>query len=80
MFNIVWQSFVTERKIRKMVSGYIGSIYYSCIIVQSISKFLLFCDPMDCSKPGIPVLHYPLELALIHGHWVSDAIQLAYPL
>ena len=51
-----------------MVNGYIGSIYYSCIIVQSINKFLLFCNPTDCSTPGIPVLHYILELALIHGH------------
>ena len=35
---------------------------------------------MDCSMPGFPVLHYLLEFAQIHVHWVSDAIQLSYPL
>ena len=28
---------------------------------------------MDCSTPGFPVLHYLLEFAQIHVHWVSDA-------
>ena len=30
--------------------------------------------------PGFPVLHYLLELAQIHVHWVRDAIQLSHPL
>ena len=25
-------------------------------------------DPMDCSTPGFPVLHYPLEFAQTHVH------------
>ena len=33
------------------------------------------CDPMDCSKPGFPVLHQHLELAQTHVHRVGDAIQ-----
>ena len=28
------------------------------------------CDPMDCSMPGFPVLHYLPEFAQIHVHWV----------
>ena len=32
------------------------------------------CDPMDCSMPGFPVLHYLLELAQIGVHLVNDAI------
>ena len=35
---------------------------------------------MHCSIPGSPVLHYLLEFAQIHVHWVSDAIQPSYPL
>ena len=31
--------------------------------------------PMDCSMPCFPVLHYLLEFAQTHIHWVSDAIQ-----
>ena len=27
---------------------------------------------MDCSMPGLPVLHYLLEFAQIHVHWVGD--------
>jgi len=34
-----------------------------------------FCNPMDFSTPGFPVLHQPLELAQTHVHWVGDAIQ-----
>ena len=30
---------------------------------------------MDCSKPVFPVLHYLLEFAQIHVHWVNHAIQ-----
>ena len=29
---------------------------------------LTLCDPMDCSTPGFPVLHYLLELAQIRAH------------
>ena len=32
------------------------------------------CDPMDCSMPGFPVLHYLPEFAQSHVHWVGDAI------
>ena len=36
------------------------------------------CWSMDCSTSGFPVLHYLLECAQIHVHWVSDAIQLSH--
>ena len=38
------------------------------------------CDPIDYSMPGSPVLHYLLEFAQIHVHWISDAIQPFHPL
>ena len=44
------------------------------VVVQSLSRVQL-CDPMDCSLPGFSVLHYHLEFAQTHVHWVSDAIQ-----
>ena len=37
-------------------------------------------DPMDCSMPGFPVLHYLPELAQTHVHWVDDAIKPSHPL
>ena len=36
-------------------------------------------DPMDCSVPGFPILHYLLEFAQTHVRWVGDAIQPSYP-
>ena len=39
-----------------------------------------FCDPMNCSMPGLPVHHQPLELTQTHVHWVCDAIQPSHPL
>ena len=38
------------------------------------------CDPMNCSTPGFPVLHYLPEFAQIHVHWVDDAILPPHPL
>ena len=37
-------------------------------------------DPMDCSIPSSPVLHYLLEFAQTHIHSVSDTIQIQHPL
>ena len=39
---------------------------------------LTLCDPMDCSTPGFPVLHYLLEFSQTHVHWVDDTIQLSH--
>ena len=35
---------------------------------------------MNCSMPGLPVLHYLPEFAQTHAHWVGDAIQPSQPL
>ena len=49
----------------------------SCSVAQSC---LTFCDPMDCSTPGFPVHHQPLELTQTHFHRASDPIQPIHPL
>ena len=47
----------------------------------SVAKLCLtLCDPMNCSTPGLPVLHYLSKFAQTHVHWVSDAIQASHPL
>ena len=47
----------------------------------SVAKLCLtLCDPMDCSTPGFPVLHYTPELAQTRVHRVGDAIQPSHPL
>ena len=40
----------------------------------------ILCNPMDCSTPGFPVLHYLSEFVQTHVHWVGDAIQPSNPL
>ena len=48
-----------------------------CSVSQSC---LTLCNPMDCSTPGLPVLHYLLEFGQTHVHWAGDAIQPSHPL
>ena len=48
-----------------------------CSVTQSC---LTLCDLTDCSMPGFPVLHYFLEFAQTHVHWVDDAVQPSHPL
>ena len=50
------------------------------LLLFSRKSCLTFCDPMDCSTPGFPILCHLLEFAQIHVHWVSDAIQSSHPL
>ena len=46
------------------------------VVVRSLSRFPTLCDPMDCSTPGFPVLHYLPEFAQIHplSQWCHPAI------
>ena len=57
---------------------YIDSVIYCCFSVAKL--YLTLCDPMNCSSPGLPVLHYLLEFVQTHVYWVSDAIQPFHPL
>ena len=44
-----------------------GATEYLCVC--SVAKFCAtLCNPMDCSMPGFPVLHYLLEFAQTHVH------------
>ena len=48
-----------------------------CSVTQSCPTL---CDPMNCSTPGFPVLHYLPEFAQTHVHSISDAIQPSHRL
>ena len=69
-FNVVLVSAVHQRE---------SVIHIHVVVVQLLSRIQL-CDPMDCSTPGFPVLHYLPEFAQTHVHWVIDAIQPSHPL
>ena len=53
------------------------SLYRYCSVTHSR---LTLCDPMDCSLPGFPNLHYLPEFPQTHVHRVDDAIQPSHPL
>ena len=41
-----------------------------CCCSSDAKSCLTLCNPMDCSIQCFPVLHYFLEFAKIHVHWV----------
>ena len=50
-------------------------------VLSSVAQLCpTFCDPMNCSMPGLPVHHHLPESTQTHVHWVSDAIQPSHPL
>ena len=54
-----------------LLSRFFSSVTQSC---------LNLCNPMDFSRPGLPVHHQLLELAQTHVHRVGDAVQPSHPL
>ena len=58
-------------------TSYLSPFWDCCSVAQPC---LTFCDVMGCSLPGSSVLHYLLEFAQIHVHWISDAIWPFHPL
>ena len=63
------------------MSGFLSEALLCAPCCCSVAKSsLTLCDPMKCSLPGFPVLHYLLEFAQAHVHWVGDAIQPSHPL
>ena len=43
-------------------------------------SYLILCDPMNLSTPGLPVHHQLPESTQTYVHWVGDAIQPSHPL
>ena len=62
--------------------GLKGRIFYCYFWVAKscAQSCLTLWDPMDSSMPRFPVLHYLLEFAHIHNHWIGNAIQPFPPL
>ena len=55
-------------------------VFSSSLLLSVTQSCLTLCDPVDCSKPGFPVLHHLPELVQTHVHWVGDAVQPSHPL
>ena len=69
-----------------IIKGGLFSLWYpelytdvgGCVVGLITQSRLTLCDPMNCSTPDFPVLHYLLEFAQTRR--VSDAIQPSHPL
>ena len=64
---------------------YVKLLYGSILWYLQFSQFNsvaqscpTLCDPMNCSRPGLPVHHQLLEFTQTHVHRVSDAIQISH--
>ena len=55
---------------------------YSCSVqFSSVAQSCpTLCDPMNRSKPGLPVYHQLPEFTQTQVHWVGDAFQPSHPL
>ena len=49
-----------------------NTLQWCCSVTKSC---LTVCDPINCSMPNFPVLHYLSKFAQTHDYWDSDAIQ-----
>ena len=54
----------------------VTSVQFSSVI----QSCLTLCNPMSCSRPGLPVQHQLPEFTQTHVHQVGDAIQPSHPL
>ena len=60
----------TDRKFLKSSYGHQSS--GSSVQFSSVTQLCpTFCDPVDCSMPGLPVHHQLREFTQTHAHWVS---------
>ena len=54
--------------------------YKTSVQFSSVSQLCpTLCDPINHSKPGLPVHHQLPEFTQTHVHWVGDAIQPFHP-
>ena len=58
-------------------TGLFSLLFSCCSVTQSCPTL---CDPMNCSRPGLPVHHQLPESTQTHVHRVGDAIQPPHPL
>ena len=72
---ILCDSFVHNRHL-VLTSCMPGTVFCCCSFAK---LYLTFGDPVNCSTPDFPVLHYILGFAQTHVHLVSDAIQPSHP-
>ena len=77
IISIVYQTYFECHNCIKGRHNWFTLVWLCCSVAQLC---LTLWDPMDCSMPGFPVLHYLLKVAWTHVHCVSDAVQSSHSL
>ena len=87
LYDSLYPSFFTEclayshdSKAPKYKTFYSRNPISYCCCCSVAKSCPTLWDPMNCSTPGFPVLHYLLQFSQTHVYWVSDAIQPSHPL
>ena len=78
-----WTQLENQEGVSQEISRHrnVGNHFFDTKLFLLFSNSVLsLCDTMDCSIPGLPVLHCLLQFAQTHVHWVDGAIQLSHPL
>ena len=71
MFNVYW-SYIKRSEISKDIE------LIGCICCPVAKSLLILCDPIDCSMPGFPILHYLLEFAQTEKEMATHSSVLAW--
>ena len=59
----------------RFIVHFLASYSFDSVQFSSVAQSCpTFCDPMDCSMPGLLVHHQLPEFTQTRAHWVSDAI------
>ena len=87
-YTELFKSIILSKYLHKILSSSCTRFYFSVFLYQGVMTGLLFvvfvqlllsrvwlCNPIDCSMPGFPVLHYCPEFTQIHVHLIDDGIQ-----
>ena len=72
---------IKNKHLSIFLTTYFGySLYLTSVQFSSVAQSCpTLCDPMNRSRPGLPVHHQLPESTQIHVHRVSDAIQPSHP-
>ena len=78
--NLFKTDFLKNQHLQWLSHTFIQSLFVSYCCCSVTKSCTTLCHPMNCSMPGFPVHHQPLELAQTHVHQVVDATQPSHPL
>ena len=79
--NLIQNSQTVFPKTQCLTKKYLWCHTHKKVCCLSVAQsYWTLCDPIDCSTPGLPALHYLPEFAQTHVHPFDNVIQVSHPL